>query len=98
MLDGLPLDQKLTVAVEWFRRAQTGEFDLVGPQARRFSDLLAVCQSQARMMAVQAHIDAARLVVLDMQLRLLGVAVPGIDDWLVPANDDGLLPASGGRP
>jgi hypothetical protein len=97
MLDGMALDEKLTIATEWFRRARNGEFDLSGPQARKFGDLLDDCQGQARIMAVQAHIDAGRILVLDTHLRLRGVAAPALElDWM-PANDDGLMPASGGR-
>jgi len=98
MLDGMSLDNKLTVVREWFRRAQAGEFDLSGPQARRFADLLTDCEHQAHVMAVQAHIDAGRIVVLDAQLALLGVLAPALMIDMAAANDDGLMPARGGRP
>jgi len=47
MLNDMSLSGKLTVALEWFRRARSGEFTLDGPKAAKFLELLDDCREIA---------------------------------------------------
>lgn len=99
MLDDVPLEQKLTIALEWIRGAMRGDFDLANNDAQglRFLELLGSCKSDALVMSVQREIDAARILVLTGHLALLGHDVPVIDPFNLPKNVALLRAAPAGR-
>lgn len=86
MLDGTPLDSKIMIARLWFTRAQQGDFKLNGRDASVFVDLLQECETEALLLATQAHIDAATIALLQGQIELLKPTPPAVLTIDLPAN------------
>ena len=59
MLDDLSLGDRLNVALEWFRRSTTGEFEFASRHAANFEELLRGCQEEATSLEQKLNLRLA---------------------------------------